>query len=112
MYENIINERMESLKDQSDLLNNIIQKSNFSKDVFISESILSENNENQNKNENFSNVETRFITNIIKKNKEEIQKKKKKKEMDIEKKIYNKNDDKGEWKNDEIKKSNNYKICE
>ena len=57
-------------------LNNIFQKSNFSKDVFSSESILTENNMNQNnKNEIFTNVESIFIKNVIKINKEEIQKK-------------------------------------
>ena len=56
VYENIINERMESLTNKPDVMNNFYQKSNFSKDVFISKSILSEKNMNKNYiKESFSN---------------------------------------------------------
>ena len=47
---------MESLTNKPDVMNNFYQKSNFSKDVFISKSILSEKNMNKNYiKESFSN---------------------------------------------------------
>ena len=119
VYENIINESMESLKNKPDVMNNILKKSNFSKEVFNSKSILNENQMNQNsKKESFSNVNSRsilnennknqnnkkerfailesiFIENIIETNKEEIQKKENDSnsiicEYDIKKDIINK----------------------